>query len=111
MEIRAAAKPDLSADPPDLVAIVANILENALHGTTKSTGASPFIRVNIKHQAGRFVVSCDNSCVSSLAFDEMPDYLKGIGIHSITDTAEKYGGSCRFSARDGVFHAMVIMDE
>lgn len=111
MEIRAAAKPGLSATDPDLVAIIANILENALHGAAKSNRGSPFIRVNIKHQAGRFVVNCDNSCAESLDFDEMPDWLRGIGIQSITSTADKYGGSCLFSAKDGVFHCMVIMDE
>ena len=110
-EIRAAAKPNLSADAPDLVAIVANVLENALHGASESGIEAPFIRVNIKHQAGRFVVSCDNACNPSLDFEEMPDYLKGIGIQSITATADKYGGSCRFSAKGGVFHCMVVMDE
>ena len=111
MEIRAAAKPSIAADAPDLVAIVANVLENAIHGAGKSGSASPFIHVNIKHQSGRFVVSCDNSCVKSLKFDEMPEYLKGIGIQSITTTADKYGGSCRFSAKDGVFRCIIIMDE
>ena len=111
VEIHAAAKPDLSANAPDLVAIVANVLENALPGAAKSESDRPFIRVNIKHQAGRFVVSCDNSCVRSLNFEEMPDWLRGIGIHSITATADKYGGSCLFSAKDGVFRCMVIMDE
>ena len=111
MEIRAAAKPGLSADAPDLVAIVANVLENALHGAAESGSDSPFIRVHIKHQAGRFVVSCDNACVKTLAFEEMPDYLRGIGIQSITATANKYSGSCRFSAKDGVFRCMVVMDE
>lgn len=111
MEIRAAAKPGLSADAPDLVAIVANVLENALHGAAKSGSEAPFIRVNIKHQSGRFVVSCDNSCIPSLNFEEMPEYLRGIGIQSITATADKYSGSCLFSAKDGVFRCMVIMDE
>ena len=111
MEIRAAAKPNLSAAAPDLVAIVANILENALHGAAKSGSNAPFIRVNIKHQAGRFVISCDNSCTSSLDFEEIPEYLKGIGIQSITATADKYSGSCLFSAKDGVFHCVIVMDE
>ena len=111
MEMRAAAKPGLSANAPDLVAIVANVLENALHGAAKSGSDAPFIRVNIKHQTGRFVVSCDNSCAASLDFEEMPEYLRGIGIQSITATADKYGGSCRFSAKGGAFHCMVVMDE
>ena len=111
MEICAAAKPNLSAAAPDLVAIVANVLENALHGAAKSGSKAPFITVSIKHQARRFVVSCDNSCVKSLNFEEMPEYLRGIGIQSITATADKYSGSCLFSAKDGVFHCMIVMDE
>jgi sensor histidine kinase regulating citrate/malate metabolism len=111
MEIRAAAKPDLSAPAPDLVSIVANVLENALHGAAESGSEAPFITVNIKHQAWRFVVICDNACKPSLDFEEMPEYLRGIGIQSITATADKYSGSCLFSAKDGVFHCIVIMDE
>ena len=111
IEIRAAAKPGLSVNAPDLVAIVANVLENALHGAAKSGSDAPFIHVNIKHQAGHFVVRCDNSCAALLDFEEIPEHLRGIGIQSITATADKYGGSCRFSAKDGVFHCMVVMDE
>ena len=111
MEIRAAAKPNLSAVAPDLVAIVANVLENALHGAAESGSEAPFITVNIKHQSGCFVVICDNACKPSLDFDEMPEYLRGIGIQSITATADKYSGSCLFSAKGGVFHCMVVMDE
>ena len=111
MEIRAAAKPNLSANDPDLVAIIANILENAIHGAAQSGSNAPFVRVNIKHRAQRFVVSCDNSCAPSLNFEEIPDHMKGIGIQSITATADRYGGSCLFSAKDKVFHCMVVMDE
>ena len=111
MEICAAAKPGLSATAPDLVSIIANILENALHGAADSGSSEPFISVTIKHQAQRFVVGCNNSCTKSLNFEEIPDWIRGIGIHSITDTADKYNGSCLFSAKDGVFHCMVIMDE
>ena len=111
IDIRAAAKPNLSATDADLVCILANILENAYHGAIFAESDAPFVRVNIRHQAGRFVILCENSCVKSLNFEEMPEYIRGIGIQSITATADKYGGSCRFSAKGGVFHCMVIMDE
>ena len=111
MEIRAAAKPDISVPPPTLVAIVANILENALHGAIESKAETPRITVSIKHKAGRLVISCENTCSKQLHFDEMPDYLQGIGVHSVMSSAEKHNGSCRFSAADGVFSCAVIMDE
>ena len=111
MEIRAAAKPNISVPSPTLVTIVANILENALHGAIESKAEKPRITVSIKHKAGRLVISCENTCTPSLNFEEMPEYLQGIGIHSVMSSAEKHNGSCRVSAADGVFRCMVIMDE
>ena len=111
MDIRAAAKPDLSVPSPALVTVVANILENALHGAVESKAKNPSITVSIKHKSGHIVISCENTCSQSLKFEEMPEYLHGIGIHSVISTAEKYNGSCRFSASDGVFSCTIIMDE
>ena len=111
IDIRAAAKPDLSVPSPALVTVVANILENALHGAAESKAKSPSISVSIKHKSGHLVISCENTCSQSLKFEEMPEYLQGIGIHSVISTAEKYNGSCRFSASDGVFSCTIIMDE
>ena len=111
IDIRAAAKPDISVPSPALVTVVANILENALHGAVESKAKSPNITVSIKHKSGHLVISCENTCSQSLKFEEMPEYLQGIGIHSVISTAEKYNGSCRFSASDGVFSCTIIMDE
>ena len=111
MEIRAAAKPNITVPSPALVTVVANILENALHGAVEANTDDPQITVSIKHKSGRLVISCENTCSKQLRFDEMPDYLQGIGVHSVLSTAEKFGGTCRFSAADGVFRCMVVMDE
>ena len=111
MEIRAAAKPMMSIPAPELVTVIANVLENALHGARDSGCDGAFIRISIKHKAQRLVVRCENSCTTALNFAEMPEHLRGIGIQSIESTADQFGGSCHFSASDGVFSAMVIMNE
>ena len=111
MEIRAAAKPELTVPSPVLVTVVANILENALHGASESQSENPQISVSVKHKSGRLVISCENTCIKSLSFDEMPEYLQGIGVHSVISASEKYGGTCRFSAADGVFRCIVVMNE
>ena len=111
MDIRAAAKPDIFVPSPALVTVVANVLENALHGALESQADEPKITVSIKHKSGRLVISCDNSCKTSLNFDEMPEYLQGIGVHSVISTAEKYNGTCRFCASNGTFNCTIIMDE
>ena len=91
--------------------MVANILENALHGAAEANADNPKIIVSIKHKSGRLVITCENTCSNNLNFDEMPDYLQGIGVHSIISTAQKYNGACRFKAGDGLFRCTVIMDE
>ena len=111
MDIRAAAKPSISVPPPALVTVVANILENALHGAIESKAENPRITVSIKHKSGRLVLSCENSCSQALRFEEMPEDLQGIGISSVISTVEKHNGSCRFSASDGIFRCTIIMDE
>ena len=111
MEIRAAAKPDISVPSPALVTVIANVLENALHGAVESKAENPSITISVKHKSGRLVISCENTCNRALRFEEMPEHLQGIGIHSVINTAEKYNGSCRFSAENGIFNSTVIMDE
>lgn len=111
MDIRAAAKPNISVPPPALVTVIANIPENALYGAIESKGKDPNITVSIKHKSGRPVIFCENTCLKTLSFEEMPESLQGIGIQSVIFTAEKYKGSCRFSAAEGVFRCTIIMDE
>jgi hypothetical protein len=110
MEIKASAKKELKASTSDLVTIMGNMLENALHGVQSSKAKSPIISVDIYHKDGKLVIGCKNSCKKNLDFDEIPDSLASIGIKSICSTVEKYNGICRFSACDGIFTVLIIMD-
>ena len=104
----AAAKKDPPVSSHDLVAILANVVENALHGAIDSNADDPMISVNIYYKAKKMVIVCENSCNPSLVFaPDMPREMWGVGIHSIVSTAEKYGGTCRFTAANGVFRATV----
>jgi len=83
-------------------------VENALHGAADSETSEPVISVDIYYKAKKMVIVCENSCHPSLEFvPDMPRELWGVGIHSIVSTAEKYGGTCRFTAQNGVFKATV----
>ena len=104
----AVAKKETSVSSHDLVAILANVVENALHGAIDSNADDPMISVNIYYKAKKMVIVCENSCNPSLVFaPDMPREMWGVGIHSIVSTAEKYGGTCRFTAGNGVFRATV----
>ena len=110
MEIRANTKKELRASTLDLVTIMGNVLENAIHGAQCSKASAPMIRVDIYHKDGRLVISCKNSCKRSLEFDEIPKSMEGIGIKSINSAVERYNGICRFSAHDGIFTVLLILD-
>lgn len=110
IKIRAAVSSQLKIDYPDLVAIVSNALENALHGAGESDMEHPWIAVNFYSKDERLVFRSKNSCSKELQFEEMPENLQGIGIKSIITSADKYNGNCRFAAQDGVFECLVIMD-
>ena len=108
--IKASAKKELRASASDLVTVMGNVLENAIHGAQTSKAKAPTICLDIYHKNGKLVISCKNACKKNLDFDEIPDSLASIGIKSICSTAEKHTGICRFSAHDCVFTALIIMD-
>ena len=110
MEIKASAKKELKASTSDLVAIIGNVLENAIHGVQSSKVETPVLSVEIYHKNGKLVINCKNSCKKCLDFDEIPDSLASIGVKSICATAQKYNGICRLSAHDSLFTALIIMD-
>ena len=106
----AVAKKETPVSSHDLVAILANVVENALHGAIESNAEDPMISVNIYYKAKKMVIVCENSCNPFLVFaPDMPSEMWGVGIHSIVSTAEKYGGTCRFTAQNGVFTATVAL--
>lgn len=106
----AAVKTDTVISAPDLVTVLANVVENALHGAMAAKSSEPVIKVDIYYKAKKLVIVCENSCDLSLDFtDDMPEERRGIGIRSICDTAEKYGGSTRFTASNGVFRCTIAM--
>jgi len=107
----AEADREIPIPAPDLVAIIANLFENAINGVLESGSDNPEILVRIHTKAGRLVISMDNPCVAALHFSgAVPLELQGIGICSILSTAAKNGGECNFSAADGRFSAVVLID-
>jgi hypothetical protein len=49
----------------------------------------------------------ENSCKSSLTFDET---LYGVGIRSVISATNKYEGMYDFTAEDGVFSAKISLN-
>lgn len=105
LRISASAGEELAVSPQDLVAILANLFENAVHGAAKEK--EPFIRIDIREGAQRLLIRVENRCRSGLFVDES---MYGIGMNSIITAAQKYEGMVDFFAEDGVFTANINLN-
>lgn len=103
---------DVQQDTPisdlDFVAILSNLLENAVNGCKKCHSAGE-IKVHIRTIADKTVIVCSNPCEADLPIDNHMLKHRGIGIDSIVLTIRKYNGDIRYSLEDGVLTACVIL--
>ena len=93
--------------PQDLVIVIANLFENAIHAVSKLKSKSGYINITIKESAQRLLVKVENPCKEKMTFGIANH---GIGINSVIATANKYDGMYDFTAEDGVFSAKVILN-
>ena len=107
VKISAKASRDLEVSPQDLVIVIANLFENAIHATQKHKGQKKLIDIIIKSNAQRLLIKVENPCKNNLTFDET---LYGVGIHSVIATTNKYEGMYDFSAEDGIFSAKISLN-
>ena len=107
VNISAKASSDLSVLPQDLVIVVANLFENAIHATARLKTKSKYIDIHIKESAQRLLIKVENPCRANFTFDET---LYGIGIRSVISTTHKYEGMYDFTAENGIFSAKISLN-
>ena len=107
VNISAKASRDLSVLPQDLVIVIANLFENAIHAAAKLKAKDRRIDIYVKDSAQRLLIKVENPCKASLVFDET---LYGVGIRSVISTTNKYEGMYDFSAKDGNFSAKISLN-
>ena len=93
----------------DFVAILSNLLENALNGC-KESGSRGEIRVDIRSVADKVVIVCSNPCKPGLAIENGMIRKKGTGIDSIVLAVRKYDGNIRYELENGILTACVILN-
>lgn len=100
----------LSVRDVDLIALLGNLLENALHGCQNSGKANPCIKVHIRLQNSRLIILCDNTCSDDLKLSGNLPEGKGIGISSILSVCRKYDGSLDYSLQEGECSACAVLN-
>ena len=107
VNISAKASRELPVLPQDLVIVIANLFENAIHAAAKLKSEDKQINICIKDSAQRLLVKVENPCRPNLAFDETQF---GVGIRSVISTAQKYEGMYDFCAENGTFSAKISLN-
>lgn len=106
-EISARVSSDVPILPQDLVIVIANLFENAIHATQELQEEQKHVKIHIKDSARRLLIKVENPCSKELLFDQS---LWGVGIRSVVSTANKYTGMYDFVANDGIFSAKISLN-
>lgn len=93
----------------DFVAILSNLLENAVNGCVEC-GSQGEIKVNIHAKKEKLVIVCSNPCKPDLVLEDDIIKPKGTGIESILMAADRYDGNVWYRLEDGRVTACVVLN-
>lgn len=125
VKIYAAVGENLPVRDIDLVAILANIFENAIHGCRDAKVQDTNIIMSISQKGHKIVIQCKNTMDSSAKKEKEQhpqkikkerlqpsarQYQEGIGMSSIRKTAQRYHGETDFTTEDGMFVTRVLLN-
>lgn len=101
---------ELKVRETDLIALLGNLLENALHGCQESGKENPDIKIHIRLQNSRLIILCNNTCPDHLKlFGGLPAG-KSIGISSILSVCRKYDGNLDYKIEAGSCSACAVLN-
>ena len=103
---------DISKESPiedmDFVAILSNLLENALNGCMEC-GSNGEIRVDIRKVAGKTVIVCSNPCKPGLMIENGMLCNRSTGIDSVVVAVRKYEGDIHYTLENNTLTVCVIL--
>lgn len=101
---------DISISDVDIVAILANLMENAIHGCLSSQLQAPRIDMYIGSRSGKLIIYICNTAARCVILENgLPQAQDGIGVSSIIYSASRYGGEYDFQSADGVFICQILL--
>lgn len=110
MDVKAAE--EIAVRTIDMVAVLANVVENAIHGCIRSERIEKEIGLSIVQKGNKIVIRCKNTCGGKVEFQDgipVSPSGRGIGISSIRKVVSDYNGEMHFSMADGMFLVRILM--
>ena len=93
----------------DFVAILANLLENALNACVARKSPGP-IQVHVRNVGNKTVIAVSNPCGADLKLENGLPAARGVGIDSIISSSVKYHGEINYEIQEGICTACVILN-
>lgn len=94
----------------DLIALLGNLLENALHGCQESGKESKRMEIHIRLQNKRLIILCNNTCSDELELADGLPAKKSIGISSILSVCRKYDGNLDYKIENETCSACAVLN-
>ena len=97
----------------DLVAILANIVENAIHGCLCVEETRREIQLFIVQKGNKIAIQCKNTCSQDVEFHKgLPKATKGggVGVSSIRKVVSYYNGETDFFVDEGMFVVRILIN-
>lgn len=109
VSVEADTKENIAISDMDLVAVLSNLLENAINGCIECKSDSE-IKVNIRTVADKTVIVCSNPCRKDISIENNMIQNRGIGIASMLSAIRKYDGDIKYSFENGILTVCVILN-
>lgn len=110
LSVRCNAAKELEVREIDLIALLGNLLENALHGCQESGKENKRIEIHIRLQNKRLIILCNNTCSDDLELADGLPAGKGIGISSILSVCRKYNGNLDYKIENETCSACAVLN-
>lgn len=94
----------------DLIALLGNLLENALHGCQESGKENKSIEIHIRLQNKILIILCNNTCSEDLELADGLPVKKSIGISSILSVCRKYDGNLDYRIENETCSAYTVLN-
>lgn len=101
---------DLKMREIDIIALLGNLLENALHGCLESGKEKLSIEIHIRQQESRLIILCNNTCPDHLILSGSLPAGKSIGISSILSVCRKYDGNLDYKIENEACSACAVLN-
>lgn len=109
LKVRCNVPKELNVREIDLIALLGNLLENALHGCQESGNEKQGMEIHIRLQSDRLTIVCNNNCTDKLELSQGLPVGKSIGISSILSVCRKYDGNLDYKIENKICSACVVL--